>query len=170
MDPALPVQPSPTQALPDGLGAETALIIFVEERRYAVRLADVLEVTPAAALMSPSGGASAFLGYLDLRGDVIPVFGARELLALPPRATRLSDRFVVVRVAGRRAAIMVDRVEGVEDLDGSRLSAASGTKGDDGLTVRLRVGAAQGEALVAMIDLDSLLADAVARPMEAAAS
>lgn len=170
MDPSLPGQLSPTHSLPDGPGAETALILLVEERRYAVRLADVLEVTPAAALMSPSGAGSAFLGYLDLRGDVIPVFGARELLALPARALRLSDRFVVIRVVGRRAAIVVDRVEGVEDVDDSELPATSGSHGNHGLTVRRRVGAVEGEALVAMIDLDGLLADAIARPMEAATS
>ena len=146
-----------------------ALIFIVEDSRYAVRLADVVEVTPAAGLVSPSGIGSTLIGYLDLRGEVIAVFGVRELVDLPARGLRISDRFVVVRAAGRNAAIVVDRVEGVEEIDDSPPITVSGPGRKDGLTLRRRAGAAEGDSLVAMMDLDRLLADFEVHPTEGAA-
>lgn len=146
---------------------QSALIFVVEGSRYAIRLADVLEVTPAAALMSPSGLESMLVGYLDLRGEVLPVLGARELLALPPRPLGLSDRFIIVRAAARCAAIVVDRVEGVEEIG---LVAGPAPDRDAGVTVGRRAGATEGEALVAFIDLDRLLSRSTVGQTEATTS
>lgn len=169
MDSGLSEHRSRARAVPDGSGAQPVLIFVVEESRYAVRLTAVLEVTPAAAVVSPSGSGSALVGYLDLRGEVIAVFDARHLLALPARELRLSDRFVVVRAAGRDAAIVVDRVEGVEEVEDSLSVTASDPHRKEGLTLRRRVGAPEGEALVAMMDLDRILADVALQPTEGAA-
>jgi purine-binding chemotaxis protein CheW len=163
LDHTLPIHPSRTRTLPDGPQPQSALIFVVDESRYAIRLADVLEVTPAAALMSPSGLESMLVGYLDLRGEVLPVLGARELLALPPRPLGLSDRFIIVRLAARRAAIVVDRVEGVDDIG---VVADPGPDRNGGLTVGRRTGATEGEALVALINLDRLLANSAVHPTE----
>lgn len=170
MDSAPTLALSPTHALPDGPLAQMALVVVIEQRRYALRLADVLEVTPAAALISPSGAGSSLVGYLDLRGEVIPVFGAREMLALPVHERRLSDRFVIVQTAARRVAIVVDRVEGVDEIQDSGVRAAHGRDQEDGMTLSRRAGAAEGEALVAMIDVDRLLANAAADPRGRASS
>jgi purine-binding chemotaxis protein CheW len=167
LDPTVPIRPSPTPSLPNRPGQQSALIFVVEGGRYALGLADVLEVTPAAALMSPSGMESMLVGYLDLRGEVLPVLGARELLALPSRPVGLTDRFVVVRTQQRRAAIVVDRIEGVEDVS---LIAGAGNDRHDGLTIGRRAGATDGEGLVAFLDLDRLLASSAAGPTEMAAS
>lgn len=107
------------------------------------------------------------VGYLDLRGEVLPVFGARELLVLAPRPLGLSDRFVIVRASARRAAIIVDRVEGVEDIG---LVAGHESDRDDGLTVGRRARATEGEALVAFIDLDRLLSRSTVGQTEATTS
>ena len=170
MDLSLSASPMPRRHPLDGAGAQMALFFIVEDRRYAVRLADVLEVTPAAELTSPSGIGSTLIGYLDLRGEVIAVFGLRELMDLPARGLRLSDRFLVVRTAGRHAAIVVDRVEGVGEIEDSPPIAVSGPGRRDGLTLRRRPGAAEGEAVVAMLDLDRLLADLAVDQTEGAAS
>ncbi|MDO8485726.1 MAG: chemotaxis protein CheW [Candidatus Limnocylindrales bacterium] len=167
LDPALPIRPSPTPTLPNGPEPLSALIFVVEGNRYAIRLADVVEVTHAAALMSPSGIESSLIGYLDLRGEVLPVLGVRELLALPSRALRLTDRFVVVRTGPRRAAIVVDRVDGVEDVG---LIASPGNDRHDGMTIGRRVGATEGEAIVALICLDRLLASSAVGQTGATAS
>lgn len=167
LDPTIPIGPSPTRTLSGGPDRQPALIFVVEGGRYAIGLADVLEVTPAAALMSPSGIESVLVGYLDLRGEVLPVLGARELLALPSRPLALTDRFVVVRTGPRGAAIVVDRVEGVEDVD---LIAPPGNDRQDGLTVGRRARATEGEALVAFMDLDRLLARSAVGQTEGPAS
>lgn len=169
MDSAPPLALAPTHALSDGPLAQMALVFVIEQRRYALPLSDVLEVTPAADLISPSGAGTSFVGYLDLRGEVIPVFGAREILALPVHERRLSDRFVIIQTAARRLAIVVDRVEGVDEIQDSGARAGHGGDRDDGMTLSRRAGAAEGEALVAMIDVARLLANA-ADPTDLASS
>lgn len=68
---------------------------------------------PAARLAPLPGAPSIVEGLLDLRGDAIPVIEWRQLLGIPPRPIRLSDRLVMVRTAARRVAL---RVDGVADL------------------------------------------------------
>lgn len=142
----------------------SALIFAVDDQRYAVPLGDVLEVTRAVAVTKPSDTESALVGYVDLRGDVIQVVGARELLGLPSRPIGLTDRFIVIRAGLRPAAIIVDTVYGVEEVD---LIAAAGHDQPDGVSVGRRAGGADGEPLVAFIDVDRLLARSGARHMEA---
>jgi chemotaxis signal transduction protein len=108
-----------------------------------------------------------FIGYLDLRGEVLPVVGAREWLARPSRPLALTDRFVVVQAASRRAAIVVDHIEGVEEIT---MISDSGNDRQHGLTIGRRPGAADGEGLVASIDLDRLLAGSSISPNGAMAS
>ena len=132
-----------------------ALIVVVEGARYAFRLRDVIEVTPAAALLPPSTAGTLVLGYLDLRGEVLTVLGARDLLALPARALTPGDRFVVVQTPRDKMAIVVDQVAGVEDLDPL---PGSSTDRDDGPILARRANAADGESLVTFIDLERPLA------------
>lgn len=135
--------------------SEPSLIVVVGEACHALRLRDVVEVTPAAALLPPSTAGTLLIGYLDLRGEVLAVLGAREFLAVPARALAPGDCFVVVQADGGRAAIAVDRIEGVEDVD---LIPGSSAERDGGAILARRAGAADGESLVAFIDLERLLA------------
>ena len=161
-----PTRDSSTARRPDGPRPLPALICVINGQRYAIPLGDVLEVTRAAAVTTPSGAESTLVGYLDLRGDVLHVLGGRELLDLPSRPRELGDRFVVVRAGPRRVAIVVDRVDDVEEVT---LIAADGTDGDDGMTVGRRARPAEGEGLVALIELSALLA-ASSTPQAAASA
>lgn len=143
-----------TKGAPDDRASMQALVVVVGESRHALRLGDVVEVTPAAALLPPSVAGTLLIGYLDLRGEVLAVLGARQFLDLPARPLVPGDAFIVVQATGGRAAIVVDRIEGVEEVD---LVQDSRTDRHDGSILARRAKAADGESLVAFIDLERLL-------------
>lgn len=136
--------------------AELALILAVDGNAYAIPLADVVEVTRAVAVTTPSGDSGSILGYIDLRGDLVPVVSGRSALGLASRDLELSDRFVVVRASGRLAAIQVDGVAGVEPIVAANDQSAASRAG---LTVTRRSGDTQGSAVVTRLDVARLIPD-----------
>jgi purine-binding chemotaxis protein CheW len=63
-------------------------------------------------------------GVIRLRGDVIPVLDVRKRLALPVTPATRKSRFLVVNVAGRRLALVVDEVRDVLRLPRSEIRPA----------------------------------------------
>ncbi|HUQ78534.1 MAG TPA: chemotaxis protein CheW [Patescibacteria group bacterium] len=122
--------------------------------RHAFRLHDVLEVTAAAALLPASATGALLIGYLDLRGELLPVLGAREFLAVGTRPLSAADRFVVVDAPFGRAAIVVDSIEGVEDVV---LILDAGRTVHDSSTFARRMHDHATATPVAFIDLERLL-------------
>ncbi len=96
--------------------AELMLIWRIDERVHAVQLAGVAEVTWAAAVSPPAAAAAHVLGYLDLRGEAVPVVDTRGMLGLAARPIQPSDRFVIMNRAAGRVALVVDSVLGVESV------------------------------------------------------
>lgn len=136
----------------DTSGDELALICAVAGNRYALPLADVVEVTRSVALTTPSGDVGAVVGYADLRGDLVPVVSARRSLALSPRPISVTDRFVVIRSASRLVAVQVDAVEAVEAISAPSASSVEATPGV-GIT---RAGGGHGSTVI-RVDVDRLV-------------
>jgi purine-binding chemotaxis protein CheW len=104
----------------------TALLFELAGQRFAVALAEVLELTRACAVQPLPKGPTPVLGVLNLRGTIVTVLGLRQRFELPEKKLEPSDFFVFMRVAERRVALCVDRVLGIEQLQFSPLSAAPG--------------------------------------------
>jgi purine-binding chemotaxis protein CheW len=121
---------------------------------YALPLGDVVEVTRAVAVTAPSGDADRIVGYVDLRGELVPVISGRVALGLAPRATELDDRFVVVHASDRLTAIQVDGIAGVEEI---ALPIDPSTESRPGLAVTRRLTGAEGSALVTRLDVRALV-------------
>lgn len=158
--PAIPRAPAAARLAATAPGpdpAELALILAVAGNAYAIPLADVVEVTRAVAVTTPTGDGGSIIGYIDLRGDLVPVVSGRSALGLPSRDVELSDRFVVVRASGRLAAIQVDSVAGVEPIvaPGDEIAASR-----QGLAVTRRKGDTRGSAVVTRLDVATLIPDA----------
>jgi purine-binding chemotaxis protein CheW len=144
-----------TQQKRTRIGIEPVVRWHLGDKSFAVHLDDVLEVVPVAELSEMAGSGTPHLGYLDLRGSTVPVFDARRLLGLPEREVALSDRFLVLRVGGGHAALLVDSVEGIAEVrpePGSSLehTAREGTR-------PARVVAPDAGALLQLMDLEPLL-------------
>jgi purine-binding chemotaxis protein CheW len=83
--------------------------------RYAFPLESVVEVHQAAAVTPAPEGPDGVVGWLDLRGSVIPVVDARDALGLDRSAWDPRMHFVVVAHGGLVAAVAVDEVYDVTD-------------------------------------------------------
>lgn len=141
---------SPPPAPPTRPDDEPALICAIAGNWYAVPLTDVVEVTRSVAVTTPSGDNDAILGYIDFRGDLVPVISARRALTLPERPVSLSDRFVVVRVGSRLTAIQVDAVEGVGAVAVPVDPVASSRSG---LAVTRHARASNGSAMLTRLEV-----------------
>jgi purine-binding chemotaxis protein CheW len=113
---------------------------------YALAVDNVLEVAEIGEITPVPGAHRAVLGLRNLRGNVLAVV---DLLAvLRPAQPGKRGRIVVAEEGGRRAALAVDSVVGVQQLPGSR---------EDVESPHLAGAALVAGALVGVIDVKSVL-------------
>lgn len=136
---------------------EPVLLWWLGDRRFAVPLDAVVEVTPIAALTENPGANGPHLGYLDLRGAPLPVFDGFRLLGLDDSDVALSDRFVILQLGGERAALRVGGVEGIETACTEAEGTAAGPDGDRRSRVA-RLDRKEDAPLVQVLDPHALLA------------
>lgn len=91
----------------------------VAGERYAIDVAQTLEVGSRGALTSMPGAPPAVLGVHNLRGQVLPVLDLAAGLGLPADARTAAAYHVVVEAGGHRAALVVDEILAVGVLDGA---------------------------------------------------
>lgn len=96
------------------------LVFHIGPERYALPLAAVLRVLPAARLKALPGAPGYVGGLLDLHGEPVPVIDLSRLAGCPADAVRYDTRILLVDlpVAGqlRRLGLQAERVAGVEAL------------------------------------------------------
>src|SRR5512133_3128779 len=77
---------------------------------YAVDIMRVREIISPLPV-TPVPRAPAFIeGVIRLRSEVIPVVDVRKRFGLPPAPPTRRTKFIVVRIGGRRLALVVDEV------------------------------------------------------------
>lgn len=87
---------------------------------FGVQLPAVVEVTPVAAITRKAGRRTDdLLGWVSLRGELVPVLDADRLLGMTPSPVAASDRFVVLLVDGRRLAVRVHEVANIVRVNAS---------------------------------------------------
>lgn len=92
------------------------LLFSVGDERYALDVAAVERVVPAAEITPLPGAPATVLGLINIAGELMPVVDLRRHFALPPREMELSDRLIVTRAAGKPLVLLADRAEGVKEL------------------------------------------------------
>jgi purine-binding chemotaxis protein CheW len=138
-------------------GTTRLLVLVAGARRCALRLVDVREtMRPLPAV--PVAGAPAFvLGAAVIRGAPTPVVDLAALLG--DRAGGIT-RFVTVDAGGRRVALAVDAVRGIEEIDRAALAELPPLLAGFGDAV-IALGAVDG-ALLALLESAALLPPEVA--------
>jgi purine-binding chemotaxis protein CheW len=91
---------------------------------YAVDIMRVREIINPLPV-TPVPRAPAFIeGVIRLRSEVIPVVDVRKRFGLPPAPATRKTKFLVVRIGGRRLALVVDEVTEVVRLPRSEIRPA----------------------------------------------
>jgi purine-binding chemotaxis protein CheW len=159
-------------AAPDPLAQLCAFRIGGED--YAIDIMRVREIIHPLPI-TPVPRAPAFVeGVVRLRGDVLPVLDVRKRLGLPPAPPTRKSRFLLVNVAGRRLALVVDEVREVLRLPRSEIRPAPplGAPGTPrfflGVCGGERSGGRAGAPLRLLLNVKALLDPAVPGEAEAA--
>lgn len=93
----------------------------IEGQRYAIELAFVRKVLPAAWI-SPLGDCPlSVMGVVNYQSTPLPVIDLRRKLNLSGKALCLSDRFIWMDVAGWNLVVVADQVDGVEYVEPHRV-------------------------------------------------
>jgi purine-binding chemotaxis protein CheW len=77
---------------------------------YAVDLMRVREIIPPLPITPVPRAPASVEGVVRLRGEIVPVLDVRKRLGVPAVAPSRKTRFLVVNVARRRIALVVDEV------------------------------------------------------------
>lgn len=102
----------------------TVLRCRVSGHRFALPLADVVEVHRAAAVTPLPGAPETIRGVVDVRGQLLPLLDLGARLGLPVRRLTPADAFVTVEIHDRPLLLLVDAVDGVEVLPRDRFTDA----------------------------------------------
>lgn len=102
-----------------------AVIFTIDDRRYGVPVADVVEIVRAVAITRVPGAPPAVAGVIDVRGTVVPVLDTRLRFGHPPRALSPDERFVIARAGARTVALRADDVAALEELAPAQLDDAA---------------------------------------------
>ncbi len=86
-----------------------ALAFTLDDARYALPIARVVEVVPRVRITALPGAPTAVVGVIQHRGEVRAVVDLRARLGHPPRAATPDDHIIVARAARRTVALLVDR-------------------------------------------------------------
>lgn len=111
--------------------SKTLVGFSVGDVQYAVPIARVKEIANPIAVVALPHAPHAIVGVADYRGDVVPVVDLRTRFGLSRAETTRRTKWIVVDVAGRLAALVVDSVTEVFGTGGAELRPAPALGGDD---------------------------------------
>lgn len=131
------------------------LIFVLDEPRYALELERVERVVRAVEITRLPDTPPAFLGVINVQGEVTPVVDLRGRLGLPPQALTPDDRFVLARIRRHLVALVVDDIHELREVDEAALAQAEAALPAGGL---LRGVVTIDDNLVLICDLDQFLA------------
>jgi purine-binding chemotaxis protein CheW len=106
---------------------------IVGDVHYAVPIARVKEIANALEVVPLPHSPREVVGVADYRGDVVPVIDLRTRFGLPATDRTRRSKWIVVDVAGRAAALVVDAVTDVFGTGGAELRPTPLLGGGDDL-------------------------------------
>lgn len=111
---------------------------------YAVDIMRVREIINPLPVTPVPRAPSFVEGVIRLRAEVIPVVDVRKRFGLPAAAPTRKTKFLVVRIGGRRLALVVDEVTEVVRIPRAEIRPAPSF--DDDRAPRFFLGVCGGEA------------------------
>jgi purine-binding chemotaxis protein CheW len=133
----------------------TIFVTFgLDQQRYALPLAAVARAVRLVEITPLPAAPPVVAGVINAGGQVLPVFDLRARLGLPARPRRLSDQLLLVQLARRAAALLVDAVTGTLDLAPEQIAPEAAVAPGGPYTAGV---ATLPDGLVVITDLDRFL-------------
>jgi purine-binding chemotaxis protein CheW len=98
------------------LTSTSVLLFSLRQERYAVELSELAEVLPLARCTSVPGAAPAFVGVINLRGELRPVVDLARIILRAENAAAVSGFVLMLRRSGREIGLKVDQLEGLLEI------------------------------------------------------
>jgi purine-binding chemotaxis protein CheW len=106
-------------------GSELELLQFsLGQERFAIETRFVHQLLVPGVLTRVPGAPAQLRGVTNLRGEILPVFDLRELLAQTHAPSSDSARWLVLGAREPELCMLVDAVQEIIDLEPSALSAS----------------------------------------------
>jgi purine-binding chemotaxis protein CheW len=106
---------------PSTQGDLRVCLFRLAEQDLALRLESVSEIVPMAALARPPARPAILEGFLNLRGNAVPVLQLASLLGLPPEPLQLYTPLMLVRGGPLPLALVVSNVTGIITVPAAEL-------------------------------------------------
>jgi purine-binding chemotaxis protein CheW len=109
----------------DGLPFSTGkfLLLRVGDQSYGVPVDNVREIVHRATLISTPGQPPILEGFLNLRGEAIPVIPLRRLFGLPAGPPDIYTPLLIIDAGGVQAALEADEAESVLEIRAADMRA-----------------------------------------------
>jgi len=87
------------------------LIVFILDNQLLAIPLQLVERVIRAVAITPLRNAPAVIpGIIDYHGTVVPVFSLRKRLGFPEKPLASSDRFLILQLASRKLALVIDEI------------------------------------------------------------
>ncbi len=126
---------------------------FLRDEEHGIPILQCREIVRVSAITRVPEAPEHVRGVVSLRGRIVPVVDTRRRLGLEPAVPTAKSRLIVVEVAGRQLALLVDRVARVLKLAATDVEAPAPGAVRPGGTGVGRV----GDARIHLLDAERLL-------------
>ncbi len=97
----------------------------LDNQLFGLSAATVAEIVRAVAITPLPRSPGVVEGIIDVRGTIVPVFDLRQRFGYPERPLSPDDQFVIVTTSARQAALHVDRVIDLVEMDDASVADPS---------------------------------------------
>ena len=148
--------------LPSSSPQDSLLTFSLDAQTFALWLGDTIGVIRAVAIVPLAGAPPVVEGIINVRGDIVPVFGVRARFGLPPVPVRRSDQFLLARTSSRTVALRIDRALAIVDVGPEDLKEITDVTRSTGGVAGV---AKLAHGLTVIADLDTFLTAAEAEEL-----
>jgi purine-binding chemotaxis protein CheW len=144
------------------------LLFVIDDVQYAVRSEAIAEIIRAVAVTPLPSAPAVIEGIIDVRGRIAPVFDLRLRFGRPSRAVTPSDHFILARATTRLAALHVDRVLDLIDVDDSSVDSIASQVSPASPVAHIAGVALLSDGMALIHDVDTFLSAAEAETLDTA--
>lgn len=97
--------------------AERDIIFYINGEEYGIDVQLVTAIEPITDIVSVPNAPARFLGLMNLRGEVIPVYSLRKKFLLEEYTDPIKTKLIVTRYQDKTIAFKVDEVLEIVDFE-----------------------------------------------------